>query len=139
MLSLSKIGIHTIAALMSAWLNFFVIVSCTARAPLSLHRGHVGDSREINRIFSILSLNWFLSGSKEISKVIMAVSIKVVSTINFFQRIVLKGLLPFSISTTWRTSDKHHLPVGFFLVHWQFPNFFSVAILSIIKERPFSR
>jgi len=139
MLSLSKIGIQTIAALMPAWLNFSVTVSCTARAPLSLHRGHVGDSREINRIFSLLSLNWFLSGSKEISKVIMAVSINVVSTINFFQLIILEELLPFSISTTWRTSDRHHLPLGFFWAHWQFPNFFSVAILSIIKDRPFSR
>jgi hypothetical protein len=43
-----------------------------------------------------------------------------------------------NLATTWWTSAKHHLPVGFLVAHWQFPNFFSVLIFSRITDLPFS-
>lgn len=140
-LSLSRIGIHTIVALMSAWLKFLIIVSCNARTPWSRHKGHVGERRERNRIFSLLSLNWFLSGSKELSRVIILldwmISIKQVLSNIFFQLSILKELMPFSLSTTWRTSAKHHLPFGFLLAQSQPPIFFSAAIFFMITDRSF--
>jgi hypothetical protein len=81
-----------------------------------------------------LSLNWFLRGFKELSKAIIAVSIKAVLTINLFQLIILKELLPFSLSTTWRTSTKHHRPLGFLFAQSQSPDFFSIAIFAIIVD-----
>jgi hypothetical protein len=51
----------------------------------------------------------------------------------------LPALLAFNLSTTWWTSAKHHFPFGFLFAHWQFPNFFSVEIFSIIRERPLLR
>jgi hypothetical protein len=45
--------------------------------------------------------------------------------------------LNLTLSTTRRTSARHHLPLGFLTVHWQFPNFFSIWIFSMIVERPF--
>jgi hypothetical protein len=56
--------------------------------------------------------------------------------LNLFQRVILKELLPFSLSTTWRTSAKHHLPFGFLLAQSQPPTFFSAAIFSMINDRP---
>ena len=113
-------GIHMIEPLISSWGNFIKTFSCTARAPLSRHKGHVGESRERNRILTLLSLKRSLSGSKEPSRVIIlfdwVMSINPRSfTLNHFQLIILKELLPFSLSTTWRTSAKHHLPLGFLL------------------------
>ena len=40
-------------------------------------------------------------------------------------------------STTRRTSDRHHLPFGFLVAQSQPPAFFSAAIFSIIRDRPF--
>jgi hypothetical protein len=47
-------------------------------------------------------------------------------------------ILFFTLSTTWRTSPKHHFPIGFFIPQWQFPNFFSVWIFSIMLDLPLS-
>ena len=47
--------------------------------------------------------------------------------------------LPLTLSTSWRTSLKHHFPLGFFDPHWQFPKFFSIWIRSIIVDLPCSR
>jgi len=44
-----------------------------------------------------------------------------------------------SLSTTWRTSDRHHSPLGFFTAQLQPPVFFSFAIFSRINERRLSR
>ena len=135
-------GIQTIDPLISSWGNFVKTFSCTARAPLSRHKGHVGESRERNRIFSLLSLKRFLSGSKELSRVIMLFDwVTFINprslTLNHFQLIILKELLPLSLSTTWRTSAKHHLPLGFLFTQSQQPAFFSAAIFSMIKDRSF--
>ncbi len=83
---------------------------------------------------SLLSLNWSLRGFKELSKEIIVVFIKAVLTINLFQLIILKELLPFSLSTTWRTSTKHHRPLGFLFAQSQPPELFSEAIFSIIVD-----
>jgi hypothetical protein len=56
-----------------------------------------------------------------------------------FQLITPKMRLPFNLSTTWRISAKHHFPLGFCVAHRQFPNFFSIWILSIIVDLPFSK
>jgi hypothetical protein len=57
-------------------------------------------------------------------------------TLNLIQRVILKELLPFSLSTTWRTSAKHHLPFGFLLAQSQPPTFFSAVIFSMTNDRP---
>ena len=141
-MSSSRIGIHTIEPLISSSRNFIKTFSCTARAPWSRHKGQVGESRERNRIFSLSSLKRSLSGSKELSRVIMlfdsVASINPRSfALNLFQLIILKELLPFSLSATWRTSAKHHLPFGFLFTQSQPPAFFSAAIFSMIKDRSF--
>jgi len=61
-------GIQTIEALISASGYFSKTFSCTARAPLSRHNGHVGESKAKNRIFSLLSLNLFIKGVSEFSR-----------------------------------------------------------------------
>jgi len=66
-LSFSRIGIHTIEAQMSVSGNLLKISSCTARAPLSRHKGHVGESKAKNRILWILALNLSISGAIEFS------------------------------------------------------------------------
>jgi hypothetical protein len=142
--SFSRIGIHTIEALTSASGYFLKTFSCTARAPLSRHKGHVGESKAKKRIFSRSLLNRSLSVSREFSSLIIFVdwlSFLIPKTFSpsTFQLITPNELLPFNLSTTWRTSPKHHFPLGFLVAHWQFPNFFSFWIFSIIVDLSFSK
>jgi hypothetical protein len=137
-------GIHTIEALISAAGYFSKTLSCTARAPLSRHKGHVGESKARNRIFSRSVLNRSLSDAREFSRLIMFVdglSFLIPKTFrpSTFQLITPNELLSFNLSTTWRTSPKHHFPLGFLVAHRQFPNFFSIWIFSIIVDLPFSK
>jgi hypothetical protein len=116
-----------IKALTSAPGNFFKTFSCTARAPWSRHKGHVGESNAKNLILPLSALNCALSGSRERSRVIIFFnwfSIIILNTFQSskFQLITSNGVIPGNPSTTWRTSPKHHLPLGFFSVHWQFPS-----------------
>jgi len=56
-----------------------------------------------------------------------------------YQPIKLNAGSLLNLATTWWTSAKHHLPVGFFVAHWQFLNLFSALILSKIDDLQFSR
>ena len=118
--------------------------SCTARAPWSRHNGQVGESSAKNRIFPLSALNRFLRGSSVLSRVIISLglfSVRIFSTFESSQSqsITLSTGLVFSLATTWRTSPKHHLPLGFLISHRQLPNFFSIWIFSIIVDLPFLR
>jgi hypothetical protein len=119
MVSLSRIGTHTIEALISASGYFSKTFSCTARAPFSHHKGHVGENKAKNRIFLLWVLNRSLSESKEFSRVIILFDwllflIPKTFLTSTFQLITSNELLPFDLSTTWWTSPKHHRSFGFF-------------------------
>ena len=143
-MSLSRIGIHTIEALISAAGKFSKTFACTARAPWSRHKGHVGESTAKNRILPLWVLNRTLSGAREFSKVIIlpdCLSLLIPNTFRSsnFQPITSIEHLPFNLSTTWRTSPKHHFPFGFSVAHLQLPNFFSLWIFLSIVDLPFAR
>jgi hypothetical protein len=55
------------------------------------------------------------------------------------QSITLSTGLVFSLATTWRTSPKHHLPLGCLSAHRQLPSFFSIWIFFSIVDLPFLR
>jgi len=67
--SSAKIGIQTIETLIFAVGNFSSTFSRTARAPLSRHNGHVGESKAMNRICPLLWLNRSFSGAREFSSI----------------------------------------------------------------------
>ena len=62
-----------IAALIAASGYFSKIFSCTARAPFSRQKGHAGESKAKNRIFSRFLLNRSLSDFRESSRLIISV------------------------------------------------------------------
>jgi hypothetical protein len=55
---------------------------------------------------------------------------------DIYEPSLVNGSLPAKLSTTWRTSGRHHLPLGFLVVHGHDPIFFAAFIFSIIIERP---
>ena len=118
--------------------------SCTARAPWSRHNGQVGESKAINLILLLSALNRSLSGSSVLSRVIILFewfSVVILSTFESSQSqsITFKAGMPFSCATAWRTSPKHHLPLGLLISHRQLPSFFSNWIFSMMVDLPFSR
>jgi hypothetical protein len=54
--------------MISVFGNFSIIDSCTARAPTLAHPGHDGESKAINRILLLCSLNLFIKGVSEFSR-----------------------------------------------------------------------
>jgi hypothetical protein len=58
-------GIQIILMMISVFGNFSIIDACTARAPTLAHPGHDGESKAINRILLLCSLNLFFKGISE--------------------------------------------------------------------------
>ena len=112
--SLSRIGIHTTEALTSASGNLLKTFLCTARAPLSRHMGHVGESKAKNRIFPLSVLNRSLSESREFSREIIL--------FDWLQSLIPKTFRPliFQLITsnglsTYPPPGGHHLSIIFLL------------------------
>jgi hypothetical protein len=58
-------GSQIILMMISVFGNFSIIDACTARAPTLAHPGHDGDSKAINRILLLCSLNLLIKGASE--------------------------------------------------------------------------
>jgi len=60
-------GIQIMLMMISVFGNFSIIDACTARAPTFAHPGHDGESKAINRILLLCSLNLLIKGVSEFS------------------------------------------------------------------------
>jgi hypothetical protein len=57
---------------------------------------------------------------------------------NLFENFHTNDAFFAALSTTWRTSPRHHRFLGFLMAQSHLPAFFSDAIFSRMVDRPFS-